>query len=152
MTYANILLLSNPIQRDNNDANATLTEQRGGLEDDTFSKGSLGCKKKVLLFEDQVPDGVHLLLTWMEWVEMAFQASLDDALLHPHRRIFCLLDQPLNTQHIACISSFFDKILKDSFFRSPFSSSGRLRSHRQEGLDAAQKRGKYDKGLARIVF
>jgi hypothetical protein len=106
-------------------------------------KEVLAARRRSFFFEDHVPDGVHLLLPWLEWVEMAFQASLDEALLHLHRRIFCLLDQPLNTQHIACVFSFFDKILKDRPFRLPFSSSSRLRSHRHKELDAAQKRSKH---------
>jgi hypothetical protein len=46
------LFLSNSIQRDDDEADATATKQRRRLEYHTLAERCLGCKEQVFLFED----------------------------------------------------------------------------------------------------
>jgi hypothetical protein len=109
------------------------------LEDDTFTKGSLGCKKKIFFFKDQVPDGVHLLLTWLEWVEMAFQASLDDGLCTSTGAFSASLIKRWIPSIFICISGLFNEIFKSRRPHLPLFSNSRLRPHNCRWLDARPK-------------
>jgi hypothetical protein len=93
------LFLSNPFQRDNDEADATTTKQWRRLEYNTLAERRLGCKEQVFPFEHQMPYSIYLLLTRLERIEMALQACLNDALLLFLRRVSCLLDQTLDGQH-----------------------------------------------------
>jgi hypothetical protein len=64
------LLLSNSIQRDDDETDAASTKQRRCLENDALAEGCLGCKEKVFFLEYQMPYSIHLLRARLERVEM----------------------------------------------------------------------------------
>lgn len=104
------LLLSNSIQRDDDEADATATKQRCCLEYDTLAERCLGCKEQIFFIGYQMPYSIYLLLTRLERIEMALQACSNDALLHFLGRVSCPLDQTLYGQHIRGVFGIMNEI------------------------------------------
>ena len=134
------LLLSNSIQRNDDEADATATKQRRCLEYDTLAKRCLGCKEQIFFIEYQMPYSIYLLLTRLERVEMALQACPNDALLHFPRRVSCLLDQTLYSQHTCGVFGIMNKISCVVCGLSSPSSKTRPASH-----------GKYERSMCSIT-
>jgi hypothetical protein len=121
--------LSNPFQRDNDEADATTTKQWRRLEYNTLAERRLGCKEQVFPFEHQMPYSIYLLLTRLERIEMALQAYPNDALLHFLGRVSCLLDQTLYGQHTRGVIGIMNEISRVVSGLSSLSSNARPVSH-----------------------
>ena len=57
-----------------------------------------------------MPYSIYLLLTRLEWIEMAPKACSNDTLLHFLGRVSCFLDQTLYGQHIQGVFGIMNEI------------------------------------------